>query len=370
MKKNKILIIIIFLSVLLTGVTVFAAGEVSMTYKQLLEVLFLNTGTSPAGFKQPTPSFDLKLSNGKTISVSPSAPGLYDEILNPDAVYDIPIHETTIPIGTVIQGIDTSTVGEGSSINKWDWQVAYWDTKGAAIPGAYQEFSSKNVSVTADKEGYMLFFLNVADNYAARDKDTNKILPFENWSNKGNWVTNGNKTVGTIQVEDWYFTVVKIKVSGNDMGMKEPVELISSTGSSVNSYLKDQPYRLRFNMEHIMGDTDIGLDPTNNPKPTIDITVKDANSNVILSQTLQSPNNLLVGNTLTMPLSNSFSTNTHFLEACATINKVHADKGWNADASNDTICKRFNLAGVDIGMDSGVKMYNMSGVRIDTLMSR
>lgn len=362
--RKKLLPLIILLIITLSANSVFAAGEIKMEFKD-----FLKTVREQAGielFEQPTPSFIVKTptaENGEEL-VYPEITEKYDSILDPDAMKKIPARDVTNPAGKEIEVSDASFKGAGNKINAWEWQVYYWDKDSKYVD--YQKFDTKDIKIKAEQEGYVLIFLNVADDFVPTFKGTNTPIPFNNWSNLGNWKTQGRTVTEVVEVTDWYFTVGKFKVVGDegDIGMKEPVKLIDKSGISVNKYTKDEPYKLQFSLEHVIGDTDIGLDPVKNPKATIDIEVKDDSQNKLLTQTLQTDEILKKRNTIEMPLSDSFIPKTNSFTACATINPIHKELGFNNNSDNDKICRTFTLENVDIGMKNGVKLINQRGEQV------
>ena len=362
--RKKLLPLIILLMFSLTTTSVFAAGEIKMKFDDFLRTVQEQAGIE--SFKQPTPMFKVKTptaENGEEL-VYPKINEKYDNIEDPDAMKKIPAREATIPVGKEIEVLDASLKGAGNKINAWEWQVYYWDKDEKYVD--YQKFDTKDIKIKAEQEGYVIIFLNVADDFVPTFKDTNTPMNFANWSNLGNWKTKGRTVTEVVEVTDWYFTVGKFKVVGseNDMGMKEPVKLIDKSGVNVSKYTKDEPYKLQFSLEHVLGDIDIGLDSIKNPKATIDIEVKDDSQNKLLIQTLQTDEMLKKGSTIEMPLSDSFIPKTNSFTACATINPIHKELGFNSNPENDKICKTFTLESIDIGMKNQVKLINQRGEQI------
>lgn len=136
---------------------------------------------------------------------------------------------------------------------------------------------------------------------------------------------------------------VTFKVAQNDIGFTQPVELYNSTGKKVNFVYPNEAHTVKFNVKHFLGKTPIGLDPIKNPKTTIDVVITDGNNNVIRSATLRSDEILNPNSQISMEVKN-IATPTTMIKACATINKIHKEKGLNSNPQNDTICQIFAQA--------------------------
>lgn len=144
-----------------------------------------------------------------------------------------------------------------------------------------------------------------------------------------------------IRADDWLSIVYTIEK--NDIGFVAPVELFNSTGSKVNYVYPNEAHTVKFNIKHFLGQIPIGLDPVDNPKTTIDVVITDGNNNVIRSATLRSDEILNPNSQISMEVKN-IATPTTMIKACATINKVHKEKGLNSNPQNDTICQIFAQA--------------------------
>ena len=136
---------------------------------------------------------------------------------------------------------------------------------------------------------------------------------------------------------------VTFKVAQNDIGFTQPVELYNSTGRKVNFVYPNEAHTVKFNVKHFLGKTPIGLDPIKNPKTTIDVVITDGNNNEIRKATLRSDEILNPNSQIVMEVKN-IATPTTMIKACATINKVHKEKGLNSNPQNDTICQIFAQA--------------------------
>ena len=136
---------------------------------------------------------------------------------------------------------------------------------------------------------------------------------------------------------------VTFKVAQNDIGFTKPVELYNSSGSKVNYVYPNEAHTVKFNIKHFLGQIPIGLDPVDNPKTTIDVVITDGNNNEIRKATLRSDEILNPNSQISMEVKN-IATPTTMIKACATINKIHKEKGLNSNPQNDTICQIFAQA--------------------------
>lgn len=144
-----------------------------------------------------------------------------------------------------------------------------------------------------------------------------------------------------IKADDWLSIVYTIEK--NDIGFVAPVELYNSNGNRVNFVYPDEAHTVRFNIKHFVGNIPIGLDDINNPKTTIDVEITDGNNQVIRKATLRSDEILNPNSQISMEVKN-IATPTTMIKACATINKIHKEKGLNSNPQNDTICQIFAQA--------------------------
>ena len=220
MNNKRILSLLIIFVLLLSSVQALAVGNNEIDYTEFVELVkdkyeLENNGKE---FDTPTPIFNATI-NGETYIVKPfikpykaGEEQIRDNNLYQDSTQIEP--HITIPVGAEISLEDISLGGDGRSIRTRDWQIYKRDTD-------YKEYdritsSSKNINnIKADKEGYILVFLNVADDL--------KYEGYSNWSDKGNWreerITDfsykGHKVTG------WYFTVLKIEVTSDKKPMAE-----------------------------------------------------------------------------------------------------------------------------------------------------
>lgn len=144
-------------------------------------------------------------------------------------------------------------------------------------------------------------------------------------------------------VRDDNWLHLTFKVAQNDIGFVAPVELFNSGGRKVEFVYPDEAHTVKFNLKHFLGDKAIGLDPTTNPKTTIDVEIKDGSNTVIRKTTIRAEELLNPKSQIVMEVKN-ISTPTTMIKACATINPIHKEKGFNSNPQNDTICKVFAQA--------------------------
>lgn len=225
--KRMVSLLLVFIF-LFSSIQVFAIGDNEIDYKNYVMMVQKNYKLENSGktFDTPTPIFKATM-NGETYTVEPftkpyrsGEEQARDTMIYQDSTLIEP--HITVPVGTEINLEDISLGGDGRSIRARDWQIYLRDKD-------YKEYdkifsSNKNINkIKPDREGYVLVFLNVADDL--------KYESYSNWSDKGNWregrITDfdykGNKVVG------WYFTVLKIKVE-----KQEPDFEIKAIQSEVN----------------------------------------------------------------------------------------------------------------------------------------
>lgn len=133
---------------------------------------------------------------------------------------------------------------------------------------------------------------------------------------------------------------VSFTVAKNDIGFIEPVELYNSANRKVDFIYPNEAHTVKFNLKHFLGSKAVGLDPNTNPKATIDVEIKDGNNNIIRKATLRADEVLNPNGQIAIDVKN-IATPTTKLKACATINSIHKEKGFNSNPSNDTICEIF-----------------------------
>lgn len=142
---------------------------------------------------------------------------------------------------------------------------------------------------------------------------------------------------------DWGVVFGRV-ADGVDIGMAPPIKLIESRREVKFLDPTSDYHQVIFDVAHYMGEDTVGLHPTTNPKVRVDIEVKDAKGNSIMSEIVQATVNLEKGKTITMPISSNFSGRSGEVTVCGTINSIHKSLGYNADTSNDTICATFMVA--------------------------
>jgi len=158
------------------------------------------------------------------------------------------------------------------------------------------------------------------------------------------------KNVDKIEEDNW--GVVYGRFSVDDIGLISPVELYRD-GKRVNFFEPNKNHTVQFNIKHFLGNESVGLDSATNPKVKIDVKIIDVKNRILLEQTVQASKVLNPGGTIKIPVNKSFSSGEALIRACAKINSIHGELGYNSDLSNDGIC-------ADFGM---VKNYSVSNLR-------
>ena len=190
-EKLKRIIAFILLLSMLPSINIFADSIEEVFYKDMVKKVEEMSGEKVLA---PTIDFNLKLTdpNNKVDNIPASVnDGMkFDNLANPGmAAYEVPI-SIKVPIGTKIEGFDlSSSKYPDKEITMWDWQMSYMDKSGKRIEG--DQYKTKDISMIADKEGYILFFLNVADNKNFYYEGTHQKIVYNNWSTEGNWKTEG-----------------------------------------------------------------------------------------------------------------------------------------------------------------------------------
>lgn len=213
MKGKRILSLLIVFVILLSNIQALAVGDNEIDYKDYVELVKQNYKLKNNGkeFNTPTPIFKATINND-TYTVKPfikpyktGEEQIEDDSLHQDSRQIEP--HITVPVGTKINLEDISIGGDGRNIKFRDWQIYKRDKDYKEYDRVQPKNNPKKVtSIKADKEGYILVFLNVADNL--------KYESYNNWSDKGNW-REPRKHLFEYKdkkITGWYFTVLKIKV--------------------------------------------------------------------------------------------------------------------------------------------------------------
>jgi len=167
--------------------------------------------------------------------------------------------------------------------------------------------------------------------------------------------TFAQKNKDDINTDNW--AVVFGRLEPNDIGMHKNVRLINNSNEVINTYRKGEPLRLIFPVEHVSGDRIVGTDSVKNPKVIIHVEVKDEKGNIIHQEKIQTPKLLHPKEVIDMPITKAFTTESNKITACATIDPIHRELGYNDDSRNDKICVTYRAGGVDIGMAAPVELY-------------
>lgn len=256
MKKNKnhdkimFFTIIIMVIGLMTGVFVEAKSKITTkTYKKMLQEVYNLSGKK---VKTPEPSFNIYVNDKFIMEATSKAenPRPYDsrDSKGGDRIaYDMP-DSFTVNIGDRIKFVSTSKPGSGSKIKMHDWQSVKWDQSGKVYPGTPDDIQtpSNTYEIVADKPGHILGFLNVMDDARFYYKGTRKPITYDNWSNQGDWVTDGKLRAGeNYLVEDWYYTPIRFRVAdeeGSNIAVTE-LELIDESGKVVDSFKRELDFK-------------------------------------------------------------------------------------------------------------------------------
>lgn len=196
MSKRKIIsifLVLILVSMnLILPVTTYAE-DVTFDYKEYITELIRNYGH----FETPQSQFEIYI-NGTKKATSPLTTDTVE------TVEELPL-SFSCKVGDEITIKDISKVGSGSSIVGWDLQIGKNYTWSG--PEEYVEYSTGNKTITADKPGTWVVYLNVRDNYSGIDN-------FQNWSQYGNWRTTAPPKYEPpgVKIRGWYFTAVKFEV--------------------------------------------------------------------------------------------------------------------------------------------------------------
>lgn len=167
--------------------------------------------------------------------------------------------------------------------------------------------------------------------------------------------TFAQKEKDTINTNNW--AAIFGRLEPTDIGMHKNVRLINNNNEAMRTYRKGEPLRLIFPVEHVLGERIVGTDPVKNPKVIIHVEVKDKEGKVIHRERIQTPKLLHPKEVIDMPVTKPFKTDSDKITACATIDPIHAELGYNDNPTNDKICITYNAGGVDIGMAAPVELY-------------
>ena len=138
-------------------------------------------------------------------------------------------------------------------------------------------------------------------------------------------------------------TICKEFGSNQDMEMGSNVSLISQSGQKVSSLGPGESHSLEFVVKHIKGAVPVGTANNSpaNPNATIDVEVKDDKNKVIFEKTFTSSQILQPSGNVVISTGTVIKTNSPTITACAVINKVHDEKGFNIRTQKDQVCESF-----------------------------
>lgn len=216
MIRKRTLFILIAFVLLLSNIPALAADVNEIDYKDYVRIVRENYRAKYGEiFNTPTPIFKAVI-NGETYTVMPFYKPFKagEEQIRDATVYtDSSLIEPhiTVPVGTEIVLEDISIGGDGRSITMRDWQYYKRDINYREYDRFVEKTTDKNITIKADREGYINVFLNVTDGLKFNVSDN---WVYENWSDKGNWRDNRMNPFDFLgqNVRGWYFTVLKIKI--------------------------------------------------------------------------------------------------------------------------------------------------------------
>ena len=126
-----------------------------------------------------------------------------------------------------------------------------------------------------------------------------------------------------------------------DMGMAQKMNLKNTSG--VEQLTVGGKHTIVVYPKHVVGEAVVGLDPTLNPKATVDLNIVDlVTGQTIYKGTQKATKELEPKKMVPVEFSN-ISINSTNIKVCATVNKVHEEKGFNLNNGNDTYCQEFSV---------------------------
>lgn len=282
---------------------------------------------------------------------------------------DIVKHIGEFQIGDIIKIIDISEARVGTlgvaSFNGIVRRPGYDYNMPNGFGGELNLGGSKALELT-DKGSHRIALQVKLKERAYSEKDKSH---YDIWSANGAVHAWGKSYYGEANVpwEGWsHFTGVTFDVKEkreNDIGMYKNIRLINNNNEVLNTYRKGEPLRLIFPVEHVKGNSIIGTDPVKNPKVIINVVVRDKDNKVIHEEKIQTNRLLKPEEIIDMPITKPFVTNSDKIIACAEIDPIHRELGYNENLKNDKICVTFKAGGIDIGMTEPVELYR-SGQKV------
>lgn len=130
----------------------------------------------------------------------------------------------------------------------------------------------------------------------------------------------------------------KIFKTVQDMGMTQSMSFTGPSG--VGLVTKGAKHDIVVYPKHVVGNLPVGTDEIKNPKATVDLKIKTLDGKVIYTETDKTTEILNPKGNVPVYF-NDVTINEPQIEVCATVNKIHEEKGWNLDNGNDTYCEKF-----------------------------
>lgn len=327
----------------------------------------------------PTANFKVEVYRDGTIKNGKVVSG--EKILTEITSDNVVKHLGSIFVDDIIVITNTSTPGSRGNIKESYLdgsvlKVSYSYFTGFGLPQRIGEKESIAVQIK-DRGKYRIAMQTKIDNIAV--SSDNHTKEFDIWSTNGSQHAWGTQIFGrdddTSEWSGWsHFTSLTFSAEksskDNDMGI-EDINLIDVgkiPPTSINEYNIDKIYALELLISHISGKDIIGENDINNPKATINISVKNDKNIEIYNEKIQANKILEPNKTIVLPLSKSFQINSNKIIVHASIDDIHAEKGFNIKNENDIMVKEFmgKKDNVDIGMIAPVKMFRR-GIEVNNI---
>lgn len=205
---KKVLLYLLILSILFSIIPIYVI--VNADTDDYREIEWVRYGQQYKSYKKPKAGFSLS-SGGQTV-VADSG------------------QELNVKLGDTITIDDLSSVGSGTAINGYDWQV-YGDTSVGKVTVANGVLSSLPSSIKLQYTGTYDFYLCVRDNQGNMPSDGQTT--WQNWSDNGSHRSYGTSSTGKKMW--WYFVHVRVNVT-SDKPIAD-MEFSDTSNTTKNIYL-------------------------------------------------------------------------------------------------------------------------------------
>lgn len=218
--KKKVCFLLIF-AILLTaiplGIIVNASSD---DYK---DIIWSRYGAQYDDYEKPSAGFSLS-SGGQTVVADSGG-------------------ELNIKLGDTISISNGSSVGSGTAINGYDWQV-YGDTSVGKVTVANRVLSSLPSSIQLKYTGTYDFYLCVRDNQPNMPSDGGTT--WQNWSDNGSHRSYGTSSTGVKMW--WYFVHIRVNVTSDkpvaDMAFSDTSSSTKNIYLGESFMLEDRSYAM------------------------------------------------------------------------------------------------------------------------------